>query len=302
MITKERIEFYKEVLAAEPTSKLFYPLARIYAEAGELEKSCDTLRQGLRSHPDHMEARLLLVDVLTRSGHEGEAVGEVDELGKKLCDHPAFWRLWSQKAPGGSPDVALALRFVASCVEGREFTWAEVISAGIDTLSGKGFAESAEEFSFEPATQTANEPAGGDAASAPIELRDEVESAAASVADEGGDVDEVTTDDPATAPTSSSAKDALQTRTMAELLARQGDLQGALAILRALVQRTTSDEAREELTAHMHMLEEQGVTGGTGQASTSREAEGEFPLDRAKKKLVNALSLLADRLEARAGA
>ena len=43
----DKIEWYREVLELEPSSKLFFPLARLLVEDGQPEAALETLRRGL---------------------------------------------------------------------------------------------------------------------------------------------------------------------------------------------------------------------------------------------------------------
>ena len=65
---RRKIEWYQEVLALEPGSRIFFPLAKLFVEFGQFEDAERTLRQGLDRHPDSMEARLLLVQAFASLG------------------------------------------------------------------------------------------------------------------------------------------------------------------------------------------------------------------------------------------
>ena len=56
----DKIEWYREVLELEPSSKLFFPLARLLVEDGQPEAALETLRRGLERHPEFLEARLFI--------------------------------------------------------------------------------------------------------------------------------------------------------------------------------------------------------------------------------------------------
>ena len=47
----EKIEWYKEVLTLEPNSKLFFPLARMLAEEGLIEKLVGNLPNHINGAP-----------------------------------------------------------------------------------------------------------------------------------------------------------------------------------------------------------------------------------------------------------
>ena len=58
MLLDDRIKFYEEILKEDPSSKLFFPLARLYFDKKEEEKCISLLKAGIEKHPDHLEARL----------------------------------------------------------------------------------------------------------------------------------------------------------------------------------------------------------------------------------------------------
>ncbi len=66
----KKIEWYQEVLSLEPGSRVFFPLAKLFVENGMPEDAVITLCRGLDRHPDYLEARMLLVELLTELGRE----------------------------------------------------------------------------------------------------------------------------------------------------------------------------------------------------------------------------------------
>jgi hypothetical protein len=84
-----------------------------------------------------------------------------------------------------------------------------------------------------------------------------------------------------------------RTKTMADLLASQGDVQGALEIYRELLHSSVSDERRNELTKRIAELE-----GREGDSPESVEREDAFSV-HAKNRLISTLETLAARFEAR---
>ncbi|MCK9239245.1 tetratricopeptide repeat protein [Desulfocurvus sp.] len=286
MITK--INWFKEVLELEPGSKVFFPLARLYFEDGNHAEAMTTLRQGLSRNPDHIEARFLLVEILSRLERDEEAAQEVGAITAMLSRYPAFWRVWAESAAPGSKDSALALSFLAASFQGEALSWSRVIEKGLDAIfHGNGAA---------PAPQA--EAPGAPEADAPAQRRRKPAAPARRAAAE-------------TDPT-------IRTRTMADLLADQGDFQGALDIYSELADKASGHEA-DELTAlieKMRLKLRRGPADGAGPDDADPGAPREEERDQApepgpdapapaeelpgKDKLLETLQALAERLEARA--
>ncbi|MCK6575471.1 tetratricopeptide repeat protein, partial [Myxococcota bacterium] len=73
-------------LASTPDSPLFFELARIYWDRGQVHRAGELLRQGLQHHPDHIPARLLHAEaLLTR----GKAQSCAREMARVLQRDPA---------------------------------------------------------------------------------------------------------------------------------------------------------------------------------------------------------------------
>ncbi len=64
----ERLADLERRLAATPDSPLFFELARIYWDHGQVNRAGELLRQGLQHHPDHLPARLLHAEALLTRG------------------------------------------------------------------------------------------------------------------------------------------------------------------------------------------------------------------------------------------
>lgn len=133
---KTKIKWFKEVLELEPGSKVFFPLARLYFEDGDTDEAVSTLRQGLERNPDHLEARILLVEVLTRIGETDAAQEEVESVADVLSNYSAFWRAWARSMSSKSKDGALALSFLASQFQGKTISWSKIMENGLQSLFG----------------------------------------------------------------------------------------------------------------------------------------------------------------------
>lgn len=264
----KKIEWYQEVLSLEPGSKVFFPLAQLFVDTGHLEDAVVTLVQGLDRHPDFLEARMLLVQVLSDLGRENEVHDHLERVVAPLSAYPAFWRAWAKSLPEDRRDVAVFLMLVASNLSGEEIGWTDVVFEGMSSLSDRLVGEPL--------------PSPSKAASRPAPLRvlarDAFGQENEQDADSAGAVD--------------GKSGNLRTRTMADLLASQGDVSGAIAIYEELLK----SRPVEEHPILQGRLDE--LRGHATEAPESSESEDPFGV-HAKNRLIGTLETLAARFEAR---
>ena len=137
MSKQEKIELYREVLSADSGSKLFFKLAVLYAEEGRNDEARVVLEQGLEKHPEYLEARLMLIEILARMDQEDKAVEEVEAVTRTLTRYTSFWKLWAARG-ADTRDFALALAFITAALEGVDLSWSDLLSRGLDSLAGAG--------------------------------------------------------------------------------------------------------------------------------------------------------------------
>jgi tetratricopeptide (TPR) repeat protein len=130
-----KIEIYREVLEIEPNSKVFFPLARSLAEQGRHDEAAAVLSRGIGFHPDHLEAKFLLIEILTRQGREEKAEQVFADVGSLLARYPSVWLLWSKTAAARAKDPSLAMLFLAHYFQNQTLTWADVMERGLQSLS-----------------------------------------------------------------------------------------------------------------------------------------------------------------------
>ncbi|MFP5259838.1 MAG: tetratricopeptide repeat protein, partial [Acidobacteriota bacterium] len=302
-----KIELYREVLDIEPNSKVFFPLGRQLAEEGRHDEAVAVLTRGIGFHPDHLEAKFLLIEILTRQGREDQAQDIFKDVGAMLSRYPSVWLLWSKNAAARSKDPSLAMLFLAHYFQNQTLTWADVMERGLKSLSeaagqnptgGGGDAAIAsrtapDTVSAEPAaTPQADAVAGAPQTTAASGQAAPVENAP-SVAASGADTVAAgleSTDsaaarpprEPASGPELRGAREvlaladildaplepaerarpraakpreqAVRTKTMAAVLAGQGDTAGALDIYGELLATTPAGPEREELLGLMAAL------------------------------------------------
>ncbi|MDQ7834548.1 MAG: tetratricopeptide repeat protein [Humidesulfovibrio sp.] len=273
---RRKIEWYQEVLALEPGSRIFFPLAKLFVEFGQLEDAAKTLRQGLDRHPDTIEARLLLIQVLTKLERIDEARDHLAAVIKPLERYPAFWSLWAQQKAEQDRDFAVFLMLVASHFTGKPIKWTDVVIEGLHSLSDRLIG---------PLDSGARKPRHHPQPVLPVPPLDEVRPEPP--------VGESVYEGPA--PDAAS----FRTRTMAELLASQGDYNGALGIYRDLWGRALDEREKTDLSTRIRTLED-GLAKSPEQAGAAKHDPLDDPFGKhAKNRLMSTLEALASRLESR---
>lgn len=269
---RRKIEWYQEVLALEPGSRIFFPLAKLFVEFGQLEDAVKTLRQGLERHPDAMEARLLLIQTLTRLERWDEAQEHLQAIIKPLERYPAFWSLWAQRSSEQDRDFSVFLMLVASHFTDKPVKWTDVVIEGLHSLTERliGPLKVSARKPKEPAAPRC-EPAQSPSLPPDGEARYE-----------------------GPAPDAGS----FRTRTMAELLASQGDFGAALGIYRELWGRALDEHEKDDLAGRIRTLEDGLATSQSAPAGQPEKGDDPFG-KHAKNRLMSTLEALAARLESR---
>ena len=278
---QDKIEWYQEVLELEPGSKVFFSLARLLGQSGKYAEAVAVLRKGLEKHPEFIEARLLLIQLLRESGNIDACATELDAITHVFSAYPGFWQAWSEHGPSG--DAAWALRFLATSFQKPGISLRDVLFSGLETMS----AERAP-FNVDAVVSSTLFPeakADLSCASEFVELasslRPQADTMESDLLDEQDDNPEEVT---------------LRTRSMAEILAEQGDVAGALEIYHEILARTPSGSAADALQERIAVLTPLG--GGFPAAAEKNAMEEPAESD----KMRTMLESLAQRLDARAHA
>ena len=373
----EKIEWYKEVLELEPNSKVFFPLARLLAEAKRIDEAVEILEQGLARHEEFLEARLYLIELLHTANKLEACEKQVGRLTKMFSTYAGFWQAWAAciNAAGNAPDTAAVLRFLALNFSRGPVSLHDVINQGLASMAGggaeataqaqpaefaahvahptaeanPGFAQAAPVVSAAAATAFAGHAAASHAAE-PVADAANTASATASgaVYDAeialGADEQEILHDSvdfdpdfamadddalpsdaedcvspmvargadayaayaaPVTQAEAVVVEDAdeaeerfsLRTRSMAEVLAEQGDIKGALDIYHELAAAAVHSEESADLRQRIATL-----TARLGNVQTLDTVQPAASAEQAsgKDKLISMLEALAERVEARA--
>jgi tetratricopeptide (TPR) repeat protein len=280
---KAKIDWYREVLELEPGSKVFFPLARLLAGYGQVQDALSALRLGLERHPEFMEARLYLIDLLYQQGQITQCEAQVGQLTRLFSQYPGFWEAWGACAADAEQgrDLSLTLRFLAALFQYPDLDLGQVLERGLHSLAGtpatlspatdagRGTNNKTQPVASALFNAAARAPAG--AGSSPAAMR----------AEEADDPEEPFN---------------LRTKSMADVLAGQSDIGGALEIYQELALRAESPEERREIHACMARL-----------ASKAEPVAGAPPPPPpavapppGKQRMQHLLESLAQRLEARA--
>ena len=164
----EKALWYQEVLSLDPASRIFLPYARLLAESGRRTEAVDILKAGLLRHPEFLEARLLLIDLLYATGQEKAAALEASSILEPLSRCSSLWKIWSSM-PGIRADQAAMLLFFGATFREGGPGLTEVFEAGMNALCGKeehAPAAQTQEGPVSPETEPADHGAETPAASA----------------------------------------------------------------------------------------------------------------------------------------
>ncbi|KHK04243.1 tetratricopeptide repeat protein [Desulfovibrio sp. TomC] len=337
-----KIEVYREVLEIEPNSKAFFPLARQLATEGRHDEAVAVLCRGIGFHPDHLEAKFLLIELLTRQGREEQAGEIFADVGSMLARYPSVWLLWSKTAATRSKDPALAMLFLSHYFQDQTLTWADVMERGLKSLSQTESPsecnEADEALADAPAAPAAPAAMPVEHVERPILAAPVVPLAAPGVPSEEPEEPETPIParsehrEPADGPELRGAREilaladildaaeapgernrsrpaksreqAVRTKTMAAVLAGQGDTAGALEIYEDLLAVAPNGPEREELVELKAALSPDAAPDpqATTAAHNTPLAHGAVaPGPKGSAKLASFLEALAGRLEARAG-
>ncbi len=253
----QTIESLREILEMDPHSKVYLPLARLLLEAGEYDEALARLEQGLAAAPRDLEAQLLRLEALDGLDRDDDLRDAASLLGDALYKSPGFWRAWGSalKRDNASPDLIAAVELIAAHVAGGGLSWADVIMRGLAaslTPEAQRRAVGPAAVASHTVPKSAADPAG-DTDFTRAELRDSAMAPdAAEALEQACEAAAKPSELLATARDEGQEERpgeafSLRTRTMADLLARQGDYDGALDIYRELLGSTPPGAGKAEL-------------------------------------------------------
>lgn len=310
----EKIAWFEEVLRLEPNSKLFFPLAQAYTQNHRSEDAVAVLRKGLTFHPEHLEARLLLIECLSESSADSKSIlfpaegspateppssPELESLTKALVEHPSFWRHWAARSRAeGRTDLAVTLDMLAFQLSGARITWETLLEQGLRAVTGER-----EEFQApvplekedskppkpdplpRPEPEAVPVPDTTHAAEQESELEPETNTASDAVPEtaqtlpsEFEPAAKPSPDAEAEVPLSEGERRYYETKTYADLLAKQGEHDEALGLYAKLLQTSPDDEQRLDLEARIQELRDRAAKSPRDPDSQPTEPEAPKPL------------------------
>ena len=163
----EKALWYQEVLSLDPSSRIFFPYARLLAENGRRAEAVEVLRSGLTRHPEFLDARLLLIDLLHESGQDAAAGLEASGLIESLSQCSALWEIWS-RLPGVRADQSALLLFFGATFRRGGPSLADVFAAGMKAMQSSGSLGTRQEQT-QPSAATVTPAAPADASDASAE-------------------------------------------------------------------------------------------------------------------------------------
>lgn len=165
----EKALWYQEVLSLDPASRIFLPYARLLAETGRRMEAVEVLRAGLARHPEFLDARLLLIDLLHACGQDAAAGLEAAGIIESLSRCSALWDIWS-RLPGVRADQSAMLLFFGATFRQGGPSLADVFEAGMKALRVKDGANEKSTVSSENGAPFPLESATGDLRGEPAEF------------------------------------------------------------------------------------------------------------------------------------
>lgn len=330
----EKIEWYQEVLKLDPDSKVFFPLAKLLRDSQQPDKAIEVLRAGLQHSSVFLEARLLLIQILfEQSRAAGECSEELSTVTGLLERYPAFWEVWAESVSEKNRDLALAIRLMASTIRHPEHSLSLILESGLGILQDvrRSFSssQSIEASDSEPPCGVSHEetlctatPSAQELSSCTVPVEESSIADAElleSMLEESAPVREhpscvtpflpnkaksvhwVDPDEDSDLMADENPEEpTLRTRSMADVLAEQGDIVGALEIYQELEAAAPTPEEARELHDSVAALVSRMAGNSTEPGEQTEIGEPSYGDVGGQNQLMSLLESLADRLEARA--
>ena len=93
---EEEINQYLDILAMDPTSRVFARLAEAYRKSGRIDEAISVCRDGLRSHPGYTAGQVVLARALFEGGKSAEARTEIARVVAAAPDNLTAQKLLAQ--------------------------------------------------------------------------------------------------------------------------------------------------------------------------------------------------------------
>lgn len=133
-----KIDWYREILELDPASKAFFKLALLLAREGQEKDAIPILEQGLSHHPDFLEARIMLIDLLHKNAMNDKRDNELAKLSHVFSAYPGFWRAWAEYLAENPAfgDTGVLIKIMAACLDRPAISLQEVLTRGIESIFG----------------------------------------------------------------------------------------------------------------------------------------------------------------------
>lgn len=246
-----KIEWFQEILDQEPNSRVFFPLAKLLFESGNVTKALDTLRHGLEHHPDFLEARLFLIHLLYSIGDMDGCSSESILIANLFNQYPDFWAAWGQSGVQSGGDFGLYMGLISALALYPDLTLKEFLSYGLKGLSERklvGLSHHSNVKQTLPPLKTKSH------ASSNNMLQPGDDTVDIEELSDSEDFSTIHSED--IFPLSTNESYTVCTRSMAEILAEQGDIVSAIKIYQELESQATSHEEIVSLQARKVELSE----------------------------------------------
>jgi tetratricopeptide (TPR) repeat protein len=143
---KDIIEKYRGVLKKTPDSQVFAPLAEAYRENGEIDLAEKVCKEGLRRHPSHTSAWVILGKILKDKKNWDEAVKALTQAlklsGSNILAHQLLGEIYLEKR-----DTSHAIKsFKMVLLLNPHHTKVKKILERIESMSARDFQDDMFEF------------------------------------------------------------------------------------------------------------------------------------------------------------
>ncbi len=306
----ERLELYKEIIELDPQSRVFFKYAQLLEKEQRVDEALSALARGLEFQPDFMEARLYYIDLLTRNDKLESASIQLHKFTSLFKKYPAFWLTWSKLTMEENSTVGSTLALLSALFNNPSLSVMQIFQAGLqlytDQISTASMPSSAKNPVAEDLQKQSDHPLSvSDTITAILASNDSLASlSSGNVFDANEQVSSEQFDaiDEEEFDEEMSVKSSVHTRSMADLLAEQGDIQGAIAIYSELLEKA-NDVEKQEIAKRLHSLQshlEHAELTKVSQSQTAKNSEKNQSEKKLAPRMQTMLERLADRLEDRA--
>src|SRR5512136_1118507 len=109
-----QIDKYKEIMRKDPNSREFLTLADLYRKLGVAEEATNILKEGLRKHPNYVDARLSIARIFLTQGQVEDATREFEEVIRQDAGNFVAYKLLGEIAMQKQEHEKAAERFGAA--------------------------------------------------------------------------------------------------------------------------------------------------------------------------------------------